>query len=65
MIKEFVDKNYRHFNALALKNAAQGYVKHIKSGGKMMVTLAGAFSTGELGHILAKMIPDILPRINS
>ncbi len=56
IIREFIDKHFRHFNAATLKDAAQGYVKHLQSGGKMMVTVAGAMSTGELGLSLAEMI---------
>ena len=37
-------------------DAARGYVTHIEAGGKMMVTLAGAMSTAELGISLAEMI---------
>ena len=37
-------------------DAAKGYVTHLEEGGKMMVTLAGAMSTAELGLSLAEMI---------
>ncbi|HLG12395.1 MAG TPA: deoxyhypusine synthase family protein, partial [Dehalococcoidia bacterium] len=37
-------------------DAAQGYVDHLSNGGKMLVTLAGAMSTAELGLSLAEMI---------
>jgi len=55
-IKEFIDLHYRHFNALALKDASRAYVKHIQSGGKMLVAMAGAMSTAEIGLSLAEMI---------
>ena len=55
-IRQFVDHHYRHFNAAALKDAAIAYENHLKSGGQMLVTLAGAMSTAELGLSLAKMI---------
>ncbi len=55
-ISQFIEKHYRHFNAAALKDAAIGYDKHLAEGGKMMITLAGAMSTGELGISLAEMI---------
>lgn len=55
-ISDFIDRNYLHFNAAALKDAAVAYRKHKSAGGKMMVTLAGAMSTAELGISLAKMI---------
>lgn len=55
-IKSFMLENFKHFNAAALVDAAQGYEAHLASGGKMMVTLAGAMSTAELGKTLAEMI---------
>jgi len=55
-ISEFIESNYFHFNAAALKDAAKGYKTHIESGGRMFVTLAGAMSTAELGISLAEMI---------
>jgi len=55
-ITKFIDTNYRHFNAASLKDAAQGYKKHVEKGGKMFMTLAGAMSTAELGISLAEMI---------
>ncbi|MEG1934932.1 MAG: deoxyhypusine synthase family protein [Rikenellaceae bacterium] len=55
-ISQFIEHNYRHFNAAALVDAAKGYEKHIMEGGKMMITLGGAMSTAELGITLAEMI---------
>ena len=55
-ISKFITHHYRHFNAAALVDAAKGYEKHLLEGGKMMVTLAGAMSTAELGVSLAEMI---------
>ncbi|HEY3646146.1 MAG TPA: deoxyhypusine synthase family protein [Gammaproteobacteria bacterium] len=55
-VAEFVRHHYRHFNSAALIDAADGYIAQIKKGGKMMVTLAGAMSTAELGISLAEMI---------
>src|SRR5476651_2888461 len=55
-ISQFIEKNYLHFNAAALLDAAKGYESHLAAGGKMMVTLAGAMSTAELGISLAEMI---------
>jgi len=55
-ISNFIDSHYKHFNAAALMDAAKGYEAHLTSGGKMMVTLAGAMSTAELGRSLAEMI---------
>ena len=55
-ISQFVEKHYLHFNAAALVDAAKGYETHLLDNGKMMVTLAGAMSTAELGKSLAEMI---------
>lgn len=55
-ISQFIAHHYRHFNAAALLDAAKGYETHLKAGGKMLVTLAGAMSTAELGLSLAEMI---------
>ncbi len=55
-ITNFIDHHYRHFNAAALKDGAVGYKKHIDEGGLMLVTLAGAMSSAELGLSLAEMI---------
>jgi deoxyhypusine synthase len=55
-ITSFIKHHYRHFNAAALVDAAQGYVDLLASGGKMFVTIAGAMSTAELGLSLAEMI---------
>jgi deoxyhypusine synthase len=55
-IKKFIKHNFRHFNAAVVVDASEGYINHLKKGGKMMVTLAGAMSTAELGLTLAEMI---------
>jgi len=55
-VSQFIDRNYRHFNAAALKDAAEGYSRHMDQGGAMLVAMAGAMSTAELGVSLAEMI---------
>ena len=55
-ISAFLRHNFRHFNAAALVEAADGYTAHLASGGRMFVTIAGAMSTAELGVSLAEMI---------
>jgi len=55
-VSDFVHHHFRHFNAAALIDAADGYTRHLREGGKMFMTLAGAMSTGELGLSLADMI---------
>jgi len=55
-VSRFITHHYRHFNAAALVDAAKGYEKQLEQGNPMMVTLAGAMSTAELGLSLAEMI---------
>ncbi|MBU6510077.1 MAG: hypothetical protein KGQ73_07840, partial [Gammaproteobacteria bacterium] len=55
-VAAFIKQHFRHFNAATLIDAAEAYKAHLKAGGKMMVTLAGAMSTAELGLSLAEMI---------
>ncbi len=55
-IRDFMEKNYLHFNARETVWAARAYEEHIERGGKMLMAMAGAMSTGELGISLARMI---------
>jgi hypothetical protein len=55
-ITQFIDHHYRHFNAAALKDAADGYIRHMNGGNAMLLAMAGAMSTAELGVSLAEMI---------
>ncbi|HLT92699.1 MAG TPA: deoxyhypusine synthase family protein [Woeseiaceae bacterium] len=55
-VRDFVHHHFRHFNAAALVDAADAYVRHLDEGGVMFMTLAGAMSTAELGLSLADMI---------
>jgi deoxyhypusine synthase len=55
-IFDFINHHYRHFNAATLVDAAKAYNELLDSGGQMMITLAGAMSTAELGLSLAEMI---------
>lgn len=55
-ITSFIERHYRHFNAAALVDAAKGYKEHVESDKKMLISLAGAMSTAELGISLAEMI---------
>jgi len=55
-ISQFIQHHYRHFNAAALVDAAKGYETHLLANGKMLISLAGAMSTAELGISLAEMI---------
>ncbi|PLW98863.1 MAG: deoxyhypusine synthase [Marinilabiliales bacterium] len=55
-ITAFMLEHFRHFNAASLVDAAKGYEAQLEQGNKMMITLAGAMSTAELGRSLAEMI---------
>ena len=55
-VTDFLETHFQHFNARELRDAARSYGQFVDAGGKMMVTLAGAMSTGELGLSLAEMI---------
>lgn len=55
-VTNFINHHYRHFNSATLKDAAVAYRTHLEKDGKMLVTLAGAMSSGELGLSLAEMI---------
>jgi deoxyhypusine synthase len=55
-VRDFMEHHYRHFNARETVAAARAYEEHLEAGGKMLMTLAGAMSTAQLGVILARMI---------
>ncbi|MFG0313315.1 MAG: deoxyhypusine synthase family protein, partial [Phycisphaerales bacterium] len=55
-IRSFMEEHYRHFNAAAALDAARGYEDHLSGGGSMLLAMAGAMSTAELGRSLAEMI---------
>jgi len=55
-VRHFMEHHFRHFNARETVAAARAYEEHLEAGGKMLVSLAGAMSTAELGIILARMI---------
>lgn len=53
----FMEKHYRHFNARETLAAAKGFHEFVtEKDGKMVVSLAGAMSTAELGISLAPLI---------
>jgi len=55
-VRDFILHHYRHFNAAALVDAAKAWEKHLEQGGKMLLTLAGAMSTSEMGIVIAELI---------
>ena len=55
-VTEFIERHFKHFNSAALVDAAKGYQAQLDKGNKMLVTLAGAMSTAEIGKSFAEMI---------
>ncbi|MBC8437980.1 MAG: deoxyhypusine synthase family protein, partial [Euryarchaeota archaeon] len=55
-LREFVDENFHHFNAGELARCSRSLEGFLESGGKLMVTLAGALSTAQIGRTLAPAI---------
>ncbi len=55
-ISSFLEQNFKHFNAREALDAAKTWVTFCNNGGKMMVSLAGAMSTAEIGKTLAPLI---------
>lgn len=56
-ITSFLEEHFRHFNAREALEAARGYARFIEEqNGRMVVALAGAMSTAELGKSLAPLI---------
>jgi len=55
-ISNFLRQNFKHFNAATVVDAAEGWNRHLEGGGEMLLTMAGAMSTAEIGVSLAEMI---------
>ena len=55
-ISDFMEKNFKHFNARESLAAARAWRELLDRGGQMFLSMAGAMSTGELGISLAEMI---------
>jgi deoxyhypusine synthase len=55
-VSSFLRHHFRHFNAATVVDAAEGWRRHLDRDGHMLVTLAGAMSTAELGVSLAELI---------
>lgn len=52
----FIHRNYFHFNSGVVKRATEALASHLDKGGKLMLSMAGAASTAEIGISLAEMI---------
>ncbi|WP_090122725.1 deoxyhypusine synthase family protein [Lutibacter oricola] len=55
-ISQFIEKYYLHFNSATVVDAAKAYESQLANGSKMLVSLAGAMSTAEIGKIFAEVI---------
>ena len=55
-ISQFIDTYFLHFNAASLVDAAKAYNEQLENGSKMLVSLAGAMSTAEIGKIFSEII---------
>ena len=55
-MRDFVERHFRHFNAGELRRCTESLRDFIVEDGRLMVTLAGAMSTAEIGRSLAPAI---------
>ncbi|MEE2811672.1 MAG: deoxyhypusine synthase family protein [Candidatus Thermoplasmatota archaeon] len=55
-MRDFVERHFRHFNAGELRRCAQSLSAFLDNDGRLMLTLAGAMSTAEIGKSLAPAI---------
>ena len=46
-VKQFIQRNFKHFNAAVIVDASEAWIKQLDGGGKMFFAMAGAMSTGE------------------
>jgi deoxyhypusine synthase len=55
-ISTFLETQFKHFNARESLDAARGWCELLDDGGEMLLAMAGAMSSAELGISLAEMI---------
>ena len=55
-IRDFIDEHFKHFNAGELSRCAESLRGFLDLGGRLIVTIAGAMSTAEIGRSLAPAI---------
>ena len=55
-VRDFIVHHYRHFNAASIVDAAREWEKLLDRGGRMLLTMAGAMSTAEMGTVIAELI---------
>jgi deoxyhypusine synthase len=55
-VRAFMDHNFLHYNARVVVQSARAFEAHRQQGGKMLVSMAGAMSTAQIGRSLSRMI---------
>lgn len=55
-VTSFLKEHFKHYNSALVIDAAEAYKAQLEKGNKMLITLAGAFSTAEGGKWLAELI---------
>tara|TARA_B100001123_G_C15252673_1_gene1003404 strand:- start:102 stop:1466 length:1365 start_codon:yes stop_codon:yes gene_type:complete len=55
-IRDLLEEHYRHFNAASLYDTAVSLTEFLDNDGRLLITLAGAMSTAEIGRSLGPMI---------
>lgn len=55
-VSTFMERHFKHFNARETVDAAKAWRDLLDGGGEMLLAMAGAMSTGEIGISLAEMI---------
>ena len=55
-IRDFIEDHFLHFNAGELSRCSSSLREFLDEGGRLMMTLAGAMSTAEIGRSLAPAI---------
>src|SRR3989344_3671117 len=55
-ILELFRQLFHNFNARQMKDATLAFKKHLDEGGKMLLAMAGAMSSAQLGVTLAPMV---------
>ena len=57
-VLELFQKLFHNFNSRSMKDATIAYRKHLDEGGKMLLAMAGAMSSAQLGVTLSPMIKE-------
>ncbi|MDP6662049.1 MAG: deoxyhypusine synthase family protein [Candidatus Thalassarchaeaceae archaeon] len=55
-VRKFIEEHYKHFNAGEIARCTESLQGFLGQGGRLMITLAGAMSTAEIGRSLAPAI---------